>query len=333
MTNFGPTTDAKIIVMIPCLNEEEGLSKLVPRIPKTVLGLRVKILVIDDGSCDNTSALALDLGCDYLVRHRQNRGLAAAFQSGISAAVELRADYIVNIDADGQYRPEDISLLLAPLVDGTADVTIGDRQTRSIEQFSYGKRIFQRFGSWCVSRLAGRQINDAVSGFRGFTRESALRVAVLSAFSYTTETIISLSLAGFKTCFVPVNTEVVSRQSRLARSSSQFVLRQAITIIRAVWMERPLLFFTRLGFLFFFVGSVPFLRFIYYYFQGIGEGFVQSLIFGSVMLGFAFSSFLLGIIGDLLSVNRRLTLLVFQGLRAGSSNFFSGVIVSNPKKS
>lgn len=306
-----------VIVIIPCLNEEEGIRRLIPKIPRLICGVEVKLLLVDDGSSDRSSEVADDLGCDYIIRHRKNRGLARAFQTGISAAVDLGASYIVNIDADGQYRPDEIEILLAPLVYGAVDVAIGDRQTDKMAQFSLLKRCLQRLGSWTVSKAAGIAVDDAVSGFRAFTREAASRIAVLSAFSYTTETLISLAYAGFRIEFFPVNADVVDRPSRLARSSSQFVLRQSVTIVRAFWMERPLKFFSVISATFLILGVIPYLRFFYYYFRGDGEGYVQSLLIGGLLIAFSIGSFFVGIIGDLLSVNRKISLMILQRTRAG----------------
>lgn len=296
-----------LIIQIPCLNEQDSIGSVIECIPREIPGInKVSVLVVDDGSDDKTAQAAKKAGADYIVVHRKNRGLARAFETGLRNSLELGADIIVNTDADGQYPSKFIPDLVKPIVDGVADISIGDRRIHSREIFSPIKRVFQILGSWLVSRVSGIQVNDAVCGFRAYSRYSARSTNVLSDFSYTTETIIQAGISKMRVVNVPINSVVDTRASRLAKSMADFVIRQAVTIVRALFMYQPLKLFLSLALFFFTVGMIPFLRFIYFYLSGAGDGHIQSLLTGLVLLVGSFILAAVGILADLVAFNRKL---------------------------
>ena len=238
----------KLIIQIPCYNEAETLPLTLAELPRSLPGVdEIEYLVIDDGSTDRTAEVARQLGVQHIVRQKRNRGLAAAFQAGLEAALAAGADLIVNTDADNQYFGPDIAVLVQPILDGRADIVVGDRGVADSEHFSALKRVLQRFGSWVVERAAGIPIPDATSGFRAFTREAALRLTVLSEYTYTLETLIQAGVRGMNVVFVPVRTNPKTRQSRLMRSLPSFLALQAVTILRFYTMYRPLRVFMTAG--------------------------------------------------------------------------------------
>ena len=225
-----PEGAVKLIIQIPCYNEAETLPLTLAELPRSLPGVdEIEYLVIDDGSIDRTAEVARQLGVQHIVRQKRNRGLAAAFQAGLEAALAAGADLIVNTDADNQYFGPDIAVLVQPILDGRADIVVGDRGVADSEHFSALKRVLQRFGSWVVERAAGIPIPDATSGFRAFTREAALRLTVLSEYTYTLETLIQAGVRGMNVVFVPVRTNPKTRQSRLMRSLPSFLALQAVT--------------------------------------------------------------------------------------------------------
>lgn len=297
----------KLIVQVPAYNEALHIGEVLQSIPRAMPGnIEVEVLVIDDGSTDQTGALAISFGADYIRAHGNNRGLARAFETGINECLARGADIIVNVDADMQYDPSQIGLLVAPIINGEADITIGDRQIWKSESFGIIKRLTQVFGSRVVSTLAGQTVSDAVSGFRAYSRDAAFDLNILSDFSYTTETIIQAGALRRRIMSVPVTRRDDTRPSRLARSAFKFVLRQAITIIRARIMYRPLRTFFSIGALFLIAGMIPIIRFGFFYITGFGDGHIQSLILGAVFLIISFLTFALGIIADLVGFNRKL---------------------------
>ena len=297
----------KLIIQIPAFNEADHLPETIACLPKSVPGiLAVEYLVIDDGSSDGTSEVARSLGVHHIVRHRRNRGLAAAFRSGIEKALAEGADVIVNTDADNQYEGADIPALVAPIVDGKADVVIGDRGVGDNAHFGPVKQLLQRLGSSTVRRLSGVDIKDAVSGFRAMTREAAERIHVTTDFSYTTEMLIQTGRKRMAVMSVPVRTNGPIRPSRLFNSIPQFIINTGTTILRSYAMHNALRVFVLMGAILSVIGMVPIVRFLIFYFEGNGDGYLQSLILGVGMLVLGFLAVMLGVLADLVSANRKL---------------------------
>lgn len=297
----------KLIIQIPAYNEANHLPETIACLPKTVPGIDVvEYLVIDDGSSDGTSDVARDLGVHHIVRHRRNRGLAAAFRSGIEKAMAEGADVIVNTDADNQYEGADIPALVAPIVEGRADVVIGDRGVGDNAHFGPVKRLLQRLGSTTVRKLSGVDINDAVSGFRAMTREAASRIHVTTEFSYTTEMLIQTGRKRMAVVSVPVRTNGPIRPSRLFNSIPQFIMNTGATILRAYAMHNALRVFVLIGAILGLLGLIPIVRFLIFYFEGHGDGYLQSLVLGVGLLVLGFLAIMLGVLADLVSANRKL---------------------------
>jgi len=297
----------RLVVQIPCLNEEKTLPAVIESIPRTIAGVdEVKILVIDDGSSDNTSKVAKASGADVVIRHRKNRGLAEAFRSGMDYALAHGADIIVNTDGDNQYPQGRIADLIEPIVSGRADIVLGDRRTHRIKHFSPAKKALQYIGSRVVSFSAGVKIPDAGSGFRAYSRLSALRLNLVTKYSYTIETIIQAGYKDLAIETIPIGTNPKTRESRLFRSTPEHVLKSGAAIIRSLLMYRPYTFFGWVAVISGIFGLIPFARYIYVVFAGLPGQFIQSLLIGVALLTAAFLSLALGIIADLLRVNRQL---------------------------
>jgi len=299
----------KLVVQIPCLNEEATLPLVLKSIPQKIPGIdEIVILVIDDGSTDQTVAVAKKHGVKHFVRHVRNQGLGRSFHDGVLMALELGADIVVNTDGDNQYPQDRISDLVQPILAERADIVIADRQTHTIEHFSATKKLLQRFGSAVVNEAAGTKVPDAASGFRAYSREALLRLNTISRFSYCTETIIQAAYKGLHIESIPVETNPPTRESRLFKSTSEHVRKSGITIIRAYIMYRPYIVFGWLGGLLFAAGLVPFARFAYYSLQaGTTRGHIQSLLVGSLLMIAAFLCLVLNIVADLIRINRILT--------------------------
>jgi len=297
----------KLIIQIPCLNEEETLAIAIGELPRTVSGFdAVEWLVIDDGSTDGTAELAKRLGVEHVVRHPTNRGLATAFMTGLEACLRLGADVIVNTDADNQYQAADIPLLTAPIIAGRADMVIGARPIDDTEHFSWIKKRLQRLGSWAVRKASRTDIADAPSGFRAISRETALRLNVFNAYTYTLETIIQAGLSNLRVMSVPVRTNADLRPSRLVKSVASYVRRSLLTIFRVFLIYRPLAMFFWVASLFLITGTATGLRFVYHYLQGSGAGYIQSVIFTALCLTIGVLMLMMGFIADIISVNRKL---------------------------
>ena len=298
----------KLIIQIPAWNEEEHLAATIAALPRRVEGFdEVSVLVIDDGSDDTTAEVADRCGAEVL-RLPVHRGLAVAFAGGLDRALELGADVIVNTDADNQYNAEDIPALVTPILAGEAQMVIGDRQVHTLKQFSATKRMLQKLGSWVVRKLSRTEVADATSGFRTISREAALKLHVFTRFTYTLETILQAGEAGLKVVSVPVgvNPEVV-RPSRLFDSNAGYVLRSLESIARIVVLYNPLRIFLRLGAIPVVLGLVLLARFLYFYFTDQSPaGHVQSLIASVILVVVGVQVWVVGIVADLIAVNRRL---------------------------
>lgn len=306
----------KLIIQIPCYNEAESLPETLLALPRVIEGVdMIEYLVIDDGSHDGTSEVARRWGVHHIVRHRANRGLAAAYQSGIDAALAAGADIIVNTDADNQYDGRDISALIAPILDGRADIVVGDRQVRSNRHFSSAKRWLQALGSAVVQSLSCTEVKDAVSGFRATSRDAAQRIFITSRFSYTTEQLIQAGGKRLAVVSVPIRTNVSLRPSRLFRNIPQFIINTGVTMARAWAMYNPLRLFVVAGALAALAGLAPIIRFLYFFSIGEGSGHVQSLVLGGVLLIVGAISIMFGIVADLVGRNRQLLETTLERVR------------------
>lgn len=315
----------KLIVQIPCFNEETTLPETIRDIPREIPGIKtIEILVIDDGSTDRTSEVARELGVHHVVRNKANIGLAKAFRAGLDRSIALGADIIVNTDADNQYCGADIAKLVQPILEGRADVVLGDRQTPTISHFSTRKKMLQRFGSWVVRRFSGVDVPDAVSGFRAISRDAAMRLNIVSPFSYTIEMLIQVGKKGIAFTSVPIRTNPKTRESRLFKSVFQFIERSAVTLLRMYSMYQPLRVFTLLGLVVAIIGLIPMVRFIYFYFFVSGAGKIQSLVIGSALLTVGALTFFLGLLADLLNHNRALIEITLEKTRRLEAAYLNG---------
>jgi len=298
----------KLIIQIPCLNEAETLPATLADLPRVIAGVDViETLVIDDGSTDGTSDVARAHGVDHVIRFRRRKGLASAFAAGIDACLRRGAEVIVNTDADNQYAGRDIEKLVAPLIAGEADIVIGDRNIRDLEHMSWYKKLLQRVGSWAVRQVSGTQVPDTTSGFRAYTREAALRMTVVSEFSYTLESIIQAGKNRMAIMHVPVATNPRTRPSRLFNNIRSYIQRSAATIVRIYTMYEPLKVFTYIGSIIFFAGFAISVRFLYYYlFTPDASGKVQSLILSAVLMIVGFQVLMIGLLADVLSGTRKM---------------------------
>jgi glycosyltransferase involved in cell wall biosynthesis len=306
----------KLIIQIPCLNEEETLPATLADLPREVPGFDiVEWLVIDDGSTDRTIEVARANGVDHIVKLTNNKGLAAGFQAGLDASLKLGADVVVNTDADNQYNGSDIPKLVAPIIAGSADMVVGDRETDTIEHFSPLKKRLQKLGSWVVRQASDTQVPDTTSGFRAYNREAAIQMAVVSKYTYTLETIIQAGKLLVATDHVAVGTNPKTRESRLFPSMRTYVRRNTIAIARIYAQYEPLKVFTTLAFTLFVLALIPFTRFVIAYIAGDGKGHVQSLIFGAVLFNAAVVVGVLGVIGDMLFAQRMMAQRIFERVR------------------
>jgi glycosyltransferase involved in cell wall biosynthesis len=296
----------RLIVQIPAYNEQATLSEAISCIPRSVPGVdQVEVLVIDDGSSDGTGEVARQAGADHIIRHKTNRGLARAFLTGIENCISLGADIIVNTDADNQYNAADIPKLVEPVLQGKADIVVGDRQTDQVEHFSPLKKRLQKFGSAVVRRLSSTDIPDAVSGFRAISRDAAMGLNIGSDFSYTIEMLIQAGHDRLAITSVPIRTNPTERKSRLFRNTPHFLFRSALTMLRIYVTYKPLRAFVSIGLVLAVIGIIPMLRFVYYYFTSGGAGHIQSLVIGSSFLIMGGLFFMFGLMAELISFNRK----------------------------
>ena len=298
----------KLIIQIPCYNEEATLSTTLRDLPRELPGIdEIELLVIDDGCHDRTVKVARENGVRHVYSFRRHMGLARAFRAGLETALLAGADIIVNTDADNQYNGADIARLVEPILAGQADIVVGDRGVATLEYFSPIKRLLQRFGSWVVQLASGLAIPDATSGFRAFSRDAALRMTVLSEYSYTLETLIQAGAHRLAIEYVPVRVNPQMRESRLIGNWGEFISKSLLTILRAYATYRPLRVFAASGSLFLVSGLALGLRFLYFYLRGAGAaGHIQSLILAAILIILGVQIVLIGLIADLVGVNRRM---------------------------
>ena len=298
----------KLIIQIPCFNEEQTLPVTLGDLPREIRGIDViEFLIIDDGSTDRTVETARDLGIHHIVRFPHNRGLAFAFKAGLDACIHLGADVIVNTDGDNQYRGDDVRQLVGPILAGDADMVIGDRQTDNIPHFGFIKKKLQKLGSAVVRQVSGTEVPDTTSGFRAYSREAALRLNLVSEFTYTLETIIQAGQRKMAVASVPVRTNEVTRPSRLFKGIFQYVRRSIGTILRIYMMYRPLAVFMWLGGAVLLAGVLLGARFLFYYFTGGGSGHVQSVVLAAALLIIGVQVVVMGLLADLIGDSRKLT--------------------------
>ncbi len=297
----------KVIIQIPCFNESASLPITLAQLPRVLEGVdKVEWLVIDDGSTDNTAEVARSHGVDHVVSHHKNRGLAAAFVTGVQACLDLGADIIVNTDADNQYDASCIPSLVGPILQKKAEIVIGARPIDNTDHFSMTKKLLQKLGSWTVRMASKTDIPDAPSGFRAFSREAASKLNVFTSYTYTLETIIQAGQKDIPITWIPVKTNPDIRESRLIKSIPEYVIRSFITIMRIWVVYQPFRFFFNLGLVLMALGVLLSLRFLWFYIMGEGDGHIQSLILTSILIVVGFQAIMFAFIADLQNVNRKL---------------------------
>jgi glycosyltransferase involved in cell wall biosynthesis len=297
----------KLIIQIPCLNEAKTLRIALDALPKAIAGIdETEYLIINDGSTDDTVQVAKDWGVNYVVSFPQNKGLAKGFMAGIDACIRNGADIIVNTDADNQYCGEDIEKLVRPILDGKAEIVVGERPIDDIEHFSPLKKKLQHFGSFVVRKASHTDIPDAPSGFRAFSRDAALHVNVVNSYTYTLETIVQAGRNKMAITSVPIRTNPELRKSRLFHSMGGYIKKSMLTIIRAFMMYKPLTFFLICGSIPFIAGAVLIVRFLIFFAHGAVMGHIQSLVVASMLVMVGFMTFILGLQADIIAANRKI---------------------------
>lgn len=297
----------KLIIQIPCFNEEKTLELAYNDLPRHIDGIdTIEYLIIDDGSKDKTAEKARELGFHHIVSFKQNKGLAKGFMAGIDACLHLGADIIVNTDADNQYCGADIEKIVRPILDEKADIVIGERPIDDTEHFSWKKKKFQHLGSWVVRVASNTDIPDAPSGFRAYSRDAAMRLNVINEYTYTLETIIQAGHNKVAMTSVPIRTNAETRPSRLFSSMWRYMKRSSTVITRSFMMYRPLKFFSTIGIILLVLGAVLGIRYLVYMFMGDGDGHVQSLILTAILVMMGFQTITIGLLGDTIAANRKI---------------------------
>ena len=297
----------KLIIQIPCLNEEKTLAQTLSALPKSIKGVDViETLVINDGSSDATVKVAQGNGVNHIVSFTKRKGLARAFAAGLDAALKAGADIIVNTDADGQYKGEDIPRLIKPILEGQADLVIGNRDIENVEQFSWIKKRLQRIGSWVIRHLSGSTVSDATTGFRAYNRDAALKLNIISDYTYTLESIIQAEHKSLAIANITISTNEVKRPSRLFKSIPEYIKRSILTIVRVYSMYNPFRLFITASAAISCLGILIGCRFLYYYFTVGGGGKIQSLILAALLIIIGFQLLVVGLVADLIASNRRL---------------------------
>lgn len=320
----------KLIIQIPCFNEEDTLLQTLNDLPRSIDGIdKIEYLVINDGSSDKTTDVAKDWGVDYIVNFTQNKGLAKGFMAGIDVALENGADIIVNTDADNQYCGSDVEKLVRPILEQRADIVIGERPIDNTEDFTPLKKKLQKLGSWAVRQASNTDIPDAPSGFRAFSREAALKLNVVNDYTYTLETIVQAGREKIPIISVPVRTNSALRPSRLARTMLAYVRTSMLTILRAYLVYKPLKAFLFLSIFPAIPAIIIWIRFLYYFFTAGGAGHIQSLIFACTLIVISFVCIMIGILGDTICANRKILQDIQYHTR---KQYYDGVKVSEPHK-
>lgn len=297
----------KLIIQIPCYNEEETLELAYNDLPQHIDGIdTIEYLIINDGSKDNTVQKARELGFHHIVSFKRNKGLAKGFMAGLDACLHLGADIIVNTDADNQYCGADIEKLVRPILEEKADIVIGERPIDQTEHFSWKKKKFQHLGSWVVRVASSSDIPDAPSGFRAYTRDAALRMNVVNEYTYTLETIIQAGHNKMAMTSVPIRTNAETRPSRLFSSMWRYMKRSAAVITRSFVMYKPLKFFLTIGLILLLLGGILGVRFLVYLAMGDGDGHIQSLILTAILIVMGFQTITIGLLGDTIAANRKI---------------------------
>lgn len=323
----------KLIIQIPCLNEEKTLPITINDIPKKINGIDdIEILIIDDGSTDRTCEVAKTCAVDYIIKLNQTVGLARAFSIGIDACLKRNADIIVNTDGDNQYNGADIPKLIQPILQEKADMVIGARDMDKIEDFSFIKKKLQKIGSWVVRIASGTNIADATSGFRAFNREAAMRMNVISEFSYTLESIIQAGNRRISLMHIPISTNTKLREPRLFKSIWYYLRKSVPTIIRIYTMYQPLKVFAYVGVVLFISGISVSIRFMYLYFFGYGGAHIQSLILSTILILSSFIFIMIGLLSDLIAGNRKIIEEILYRVKTIEIDNRTHPIENNPEK-
>ncbi|MEO1967895.1 MAG: glycosyltransferase family 2 protein [Sphingomonadaceae bacterium] len=306
----------KLIIQIPCYNESGTLPQTIADLPTSIPGIDcIEYLVIDDGSKDGTADIARKLGVHHVLVNPSNLGLARSFARGLDYALGAGANIIVNTDGDNQYSGADIAKLVGPILRNEAEIVVGDRETSKIDHFSPGKRLLQAVGSTVVRTFSNVQIPDAVSGFRAISRSAAMRINIVSSFSYTIEMLIQAGHKGMAVTSVPVGTNEKTRESRLFKSIPSFIKKSGATTLLMYAMYQPLRIFSMIGAIIAIIGMIPIVRFLYFYLFASGAGKIQSLVIGSAMMTAGTMAFVMGLLADLVGRNRQLIELTLERVR------------------
>lgn len=297
----------KLVIQIPCLNEEESLPITLSALPKHIDGIdEIKVLIVNDGSTDRTIEVAKKHGISDFVNFTHNKGLAKAFSAGLNKALEMGADIIVNTDADNQYNASDIEKLVRPIIDGNADIVIGSRPVNKISHFSIIKKLLQNFGSFVMRCVSSTSVKDAPSGFRAFSRNAAIQMNIFDNYTYTLETIIQAKAKGLVIENVEIDVNPELRRSRLFSNMFVYIRRSIFTMLRMFIVYRPFRFFITVGILFLLAGLIPGVRFVWYFLTGDGQGHIQSLILAAILLLTGVQVSLIAVLSELIAINRKL---------------------------